>query len=47
MKQHFAGEARAALLVAMATNLRPKIVVVVDPDIDVPGNATGLVQVAS
>jgi 2,5-furandicarboxylate decarboxylase 1 len=35
MKQHFAGEARAALLAAMATNLSPKIVVVVDPDIDV------------
>jgi UbiD family decarboxylase len=46
MKQHFAGKARAALLAAMATNLRPRIVVVVDPDIDVPGNAIGPVQVA-
>jgi len=47
MKQHFAGEARAALLAAMTANMRPKIVIVVDPDIDVPGNAIGPVQVAS
>jgi 4-hydroxy-3-polyprenylbenzoate decarboxylase/2,5-furandicarboxylate decarboxylase 1 len=46
MKQHFAGEARAALLAAMTANMRPKIVIVVDPDIDVPGNAIGPVQVA-
>ena len=35
MNQHFAGEARAALLAAMTANMRPKIVIVVDPDIDV------------
>ena len=46
MKQHFAGEARAALLAAMTANMRPKIVIVVDPDIDVPPNALGPVQVA-
>jgi 2,5-furandicarboxylate decarboxylase 1 len=46
MNQHFAGEARAALLAAMTANMRPKIVIVVDPDIDVPGNAIGPVQVA-
>ena len=34
MKQHFAGEARAAPLAAMTANMRPKIVIVVDPDID-------------
>jgi len=45
MKQHFAGEARAALLADMTVNMRPKIVIVVDPDIDVPGNAIGPVQV--
>ena len=46
MKRRYAGEARAALLAAMTANMRPKIVIVVDPDIDVPGNATGPVQVA-
>jgi 2,5-furandicarboxylate decarboxylase 1 len=46
MKQHFAGEARGALLAAMTANMRPKIVIVVDPDIDVPSNAIGPVQVA-
>jgi 2,5-furandicarboxylate decarboxylase 1 len=35
MKQRFAGEARSALLAAIASNLRPKKVIVVDPDIDV------------
>ena len=35
MKPRYAGEARAALLAAMAANMRPKIVIVVDPDIDV------------
>jgi 2,5-furandicarboxylate decarboxylase 1 len=35
MKPRFAGEARSALLAAIASNLRPKKVVVVDPDIDV------------
>ena len=35
MKPRYAGEARAALLAAMSTNLRPKTVIVVDPDIDV------------
>ena len=47
MNQHFAGEARAALLAAVTANMRPKIVIVVDPDIDVPPNAIGTVQVAS
>src|SRR5258708_24520159 len=46
MKQHFAGEARAPLLAAMTANMRPKIVIVVDPDIDVPRNAIGPVQVS-
>lgn len=35
MEPRFAGEARQAILAAMATNLRPKIVVVVNTDIDV------------
>src|SRR5262245_53611079 len=35
MRPRYAGEARAALLAAMASNLRPKIVIAVDPDIDV------------
>ena len=30
----------------MTANMWPKIVIVVDPDIDVPGNAIGPVQVA-
>lgn len=35
MRQRYAGEARSAMLAAIATNLRPKTVIVVDPDIDV------------
>ena len=35
MKERYAGEARSALLAAIASNLRPKRVIVVDPDIDV------------
>lgn len=35
MRPRFAGEARAAILAAMSTNLRPKTVIAVDPDIDV------------
>lgn len=35
MRPRYAGEARAAILTAMGTNLRPKTVIVVDPDIDV------------
>lgn len=35
MRPRFAGEARAAILDAMSTNLRPKTVIAVDPDIDV------------
>jgi 4-hydroxy-3-polyprenylbenzoate decarboxylase/2,5-furandicarboxylate decarboxylase 1 len=35
MRPRYAGEARAAILAAMATNVRPKTVIVVDPDIDV------------
>ena len=46
MNQHFADEARAVLPAAMTANMRPKIVIVVDPDIDVPGNALGPVQFA-
>ena len=35
MQPRFAGEARQAILAAMATNVRPKWVVVVEPDVDV------------
>lgn len=35
MEPRFAGEARQAILSAMASNLRPKTVIVVNPDIDV------------
>ena len=35
MQQRYAGEARQAILAAMASNIRPKWVVIVDPDIDV------------
>lgn len=35
MKQRYAGEARHAILATFATSQRPKLVVVVDPDIDV------------
>ena len=35
MRPRFAGEAREAILTAMGSNLRPKTVIVVDPDIDV------------
>jgi 4-hydroxy-3-polyprenylbenzoate decarboxylase/2,5-furandicarboxylate decarboxylase 1 len=35
IKQRFAGEARTALLAAMTSNIRPKVVIAVDPDIDV------------
>lgn len=35
MRPRYAGEARSAILAAMGSNLRPKFVVVVDPDIDV------------
>jgi 4-hydroxy-3-polyprenylbenzoate decarboxylase/2,5-furandicarboxylate decarboxylase 1 len=35
MTQRFAGEARQVILAAMASNIRPKWVVIVDPDIDV------------
>jgi 2,5-furandicarboxylate decarboxylase 1 len=38
MKPRYAGEARSALLAAIATNLRLKTVIVVDPDIDVHGS---------
>ena len=39
MQQRYAGEARHAILAAMSTNLRPKIVTVVDPDINVQSSA--------
>src|SRR2546429_1959016 len=35
MNQRFAGEARQVILAAMASNIRPKWTIVVDPDIDV------------
>ncbi|MFA6916853.1 MAG: UbiD family decarboxylase [Parachlamydiales bacterium] len=35
IEPRFAGEARQAILAAMASNLRPKIVVTVNPDIDI------------
>jgi UbiD family decarboxylase len=35
MKQRYAGEARHAILTAIASSQRPKLIVVVDPDIDV------------
>src|SRR3974390_2675205 len=35
MQQRFAGEARQVILAAMSSNIRPKWVIVVDPDIDV------------
>jgi 2,5-furandicarboxylate decarboxylase 1 len=35
MRPRFAGEARSAILAAMGSNVRPKTVIVVDPDIDV------------
>lgn len=35
MKQRYAGEARHAILTAIASSQRPKLVVVVDPDIDI------------
>lgn len=35
MRPRFAGEARNAILTAMGSNVRPKTVIVVDPDIDV------------
>ena len=39
MTERFAGEARHAILSALSTNLRPKIVTVVDADIDVQNSA--------
>lgn len=35
MRPRFAGEARQAIMAAMSSNVRPKWVIVVDPDIDV------------
>jgi 2,5-furandicarboxylate decarboxylase 1 len=35
LKQRYAGEARHAILTAIASSQRPKLIVVVDPDIDV------------
>ncbi len=39
MRPRFAGEARQAILATMASNIRPKWVVVVDPDINVHDSA--------
>jgi 4-hydroxy-3-polyprenylbenzoate decarboxylase/2,5-furandicarboxylate decarboxylase 1 len=35
MRPRFAGEARQAILAAMASNIRPKWVIVVEPDIEI------------
>lgn len=35
MRPRYAGEARSAILAAMGSNMRPKTVIVVDPDVDV------------
>ena len=35
MQPRYAGEARQVILAAMASNIRPKWVIIVDPDIDV------------
>jgi 4-hydroxy-3-polyprenylbenzoate decarboxylase/2,5-furandicarboxylate decarboxylase 1 len=35
MQPRFAGEARQAILAAMASNIRPKWVIAVEPDIDI------------
>ena len=35
MQPRFAGEARQVILAAMSSNIRPKWIIVVDPDIDV------------
>jgi 4-hydroxy-3-polyprenylbenzoate decarboxylase/2,5-furandicarboxylate decarboxylase 1 len=39
MRPRFAGEARQAILAAMASNIRPKWVVVVEPDINIHDSA--------
>lgn len=39
MRPRFAGEARQAILSALSSNIRPKWVIVVDPDIDVHDSA--------
>jgi 2,5-furandicarboxylate decarboxylase 1 len=39
MAPRFAGEARQVILAAMASNIRPKWVIVVEPDIDVHNSA--------
>lgn len=39
MTQRYANDARHAILAAMSSNVRPKWVIVVDPDIDVHNSA--------
>ena len=39
MQPRFAGEARQVILAAMASNIRPKWTIVVEPDIDVHSSA--------
>jgi 4-hydroxy-3-polyprenylbenzoate decarboxylase/2,5-furandicarboxylate decarboxylase 1 len=39
IRPRFAGEARQAILAAMASNVRPKWIVAVDPDVDVFNSA--------
>src|SRR5262249_46543006 len=41
MQPRFAGEARQVILAAMASNIRPKWTIVVDPDIDVHSSSEG------
>ena len=39
MQPRFAGEARQVIMAAMASNIRPKWTIIVDPDIDVHSSA--------
>jgi 2,5-furandicarboxylate decarboxylase 1 len=39
MRPRYAGEARHAILAALASNIRPKFVIVVEPDVDVQNSA--------
>jgi len=39
MRPRYVGEARHAILAALASNIRPKIVIVVEPDVDVQNSA--------
>ncbi len=39
MRPRYAGEARHAILAALSSNIRPKVVIVVEPDVDVQNSA--------